>query len=423
MAANDLVSAPIDTRHVLSGAGVFDSAYSLGLAISDGNWVDISLSAAGVALDTADAVANPVAALLSAGCGWFIDHIDPVKTWFDETTGNAPVVAGLAQSWANIANHVDGQAEYLDAVLADLYESGEWVEAYRDFELAMIDQTKAAGALAGALGTGLSYATLLVQIVHDLVRDALSDIVAKIIVWVAELALSLGFGTPVVVAQVATTVAKWAGRLSDKVVALLRSFRELRGLLTKASRLLRKVSKNADEALNSVRKATHEAGDVLGHSGLRHANKWSDKADDVESAVKSLRKDVKQGFRHAEAGLGNARHFVTELGDDFVKHEQKQIADWLSGAKDYGLSDDALDAISGAMHKATSGQLRDVFQATSSVTRHAISDGVFTPAVAEKIARLVAGKASDADIAGVIIGFLGLGKDVHDVQGSEEHRN
>ena len=53
-----------------------------------------------------DAVAtaiDPLGTLIAWGVGWVLDHIDPLKSWLNDLTGDAGRVIGFAQTWANAA--------------------------------------------------------------------------------------------------------------------------------------------------------------------------------------------------------------------------------------------------------------------------------------------------------------------------------
>jgi hypothetical protein len=88
---------------------------------------------------------------------------------------------------------------------------------------------------AGAISYAVEGAGLLVGLVRGIVRDLIAQFVATLAArlpqWLAEEGLTLGLGTPVVIGQVATLVAKWVDKIQGFVRALLNSLRRLNGKL------------------------------------------------------------------------------------------------------------------------------------------------------------------------------------------------
>jgi hypothetical protein len=232
-----------------SGAGLLDSGSSLISALQGGSWVDAALAGVGLAMDVASAVMNPLGALFSAGIGWLLDHLEPLKGWLNELTGDSSLVAGGAQVWGRIAERL-GQASSdlqssIDSTLAGL--KSQALDAYRALagdagkHLAMVQQ------LSAAIGAGLSMAATLVQVVHDLVRDTIADVVG--------FALSLVVPTPNAIASVATKVAGLATKVGTKVTSLVSSFSKLNRLFHEVGELLAKLKAVFDKVAQGGRRA------------------------------------------------------------------------------------------------------------------------------------------------------------------------
>ncbi|MFE1646785.1 hypothetical protein ACFM35_14485 [Microbacterium sp. P01] len=249
MTDNPLVAAPIDTATPFSGAGLLDSGTQLAAAIDSGSWVEGGVAALGVALDTAATVMDPLGSLIGAGLGWLIDHFEPLKGWFNDLTGDAGEVAAFAQTWANIQAQLQASGDELTRVLADVDDlHGEAMDAYRRFQQDAAGHITGAASWAGAMSTGLSIASTIVQVVHDLVRDVISQLVGSAISWAAEAVFSLGLATPWIVSQVTTRVSSLAATVGSKVTTLIRSVKSLSKLLDELKVLL----SQADELFASV---------------------------------------------------------------------------------------------------------------------------------------------------------------------------
>ena len=98
------------------------------------------------------------------------------------------------------------------------------------------------GQLAGAISGGLTVASMIVRMVHDMVRDAISDVIGKLASKVAIGVLTAGLAAPWAVSSAVTEVSSWVTRLSKEVADTVLSAKNLKGLLSKANRLLDDVA-------------------------------------------------------------------------------------------------------------------------------------------------------------------------------------
>lgn len=233
MTANPLVAGPVDTSTAFGGAGLLDSVTQLSASLQSGDWLAAGLSGVGVALDTAAAVMDPFGSLIAAGLGWLMEHLEPLKGWLNDLTGDAGAVLGFAATWENIATAMNGAGDELNRVVtADLEAmSGASVVAYAAYANNLADRVRAGGGSASAMASALRTCSTVVQVVHDLVRDTLAQLVGSIISWAAELVLTVGLATPYVVSQVTTRVSSLAVRVGRSVTDLLTSAKSLKGLL------------------------------------------------------------------------------------------------------------------------------------------------------------------------------------------------
>lgn len=256
--ANPLVAAPVDTATPFSGAGLLDSGSQLVSAIESGDWAQGAMAGVGVALDTAATVIDPLGSLISAGLGWLIDHLEPLKGWFNDFTGDAGEVAAFGQTWANIQSQLQTSGQELSRIVGDVDElAGEAMDAYRRFQAESAQHINAAASWAGAMSTGLQIASTIVQIVHDLVRDVLSQLVGSIISWAAEAVFTLGLATPVIVGQVSTRVASLSAKVGKYVTDAISSCKSLSKLLDELTALLREAGTLFDGVL--------KGGDTVPH--------------------------------------------------------------------------------------------------------------------------------------------------------------
>ena len=130
--ANPLIEEKQDTATTYSGAGVVESIDGLCTALKSGSWLDAAVAGVGAAIDMAATVSDPLGSLIAAGLGWLMDHLEPLKGWLNDLTGDAGEVLAFSGTWKNIAGASDESSnELIRLVRADLEGmAGEAVTAY-----------------------------------------------------------------------------------------------------------------------------------------------------------------------------------------------------------------------------------------------------------------------------------------------------
>lgn len=264
MTGNPLVATAVDTASPLSGTGLLDDGSQLVHAIESGDWLAGGLSAFAVGVDTVAAVSDPLGSLIASGLGWLIDHLEPLKGWFDDLSGDAGQVEAFAGTWSNIQSQLTASSAELTRRVADLDSlAGEAIDAYRRFQADAAAHLSGAASWAGAMASGLRVASQVVQVVHDLVRDVLSQLVGSAISWAAEAVFSLGLATPWIIEQVSTRVASWVAKIGGKLTELLTACKKLAGLLGELHGLISKAGALFESALRKAAPAVRRtvAGD------------------------------------------------------------------------------------------------------------------------------------------------------------------
>ena len=192
---NPLTAGPVDDTSAVSGAFLLQDAEDVANAITSGDWGAGALAVASSALDTVGALLDPIGTLIANGLGWVLDHIEPLKSWFNDFTGDAAEVAAFSQTWTNVSNHLHAVGAEYQSSLRDVRElSGAAVDAYLAHAGGVINHLRGAGNWAGAVATGLQLASTLVRMVHDIVRDVISQLVGSAISMAVTTAATVGFG-------------------------------------------------------------------------------------------------------------------------------------------------------------------------------------------------------------------------------------
>jgi len=241
---NPLVASRVDTSTAFGGAGVLESVTDLCSSLESGSWVAVGLSGVGAALDVAATVIDPLGSLIGAGLGWLMEHLEPLKGWLNDLTGDAGAVLGFAGTWQNVADAMGAAGDELSRVVrADLEAmTGASIAAYAAYADGLADRIRATGGSASAIGGALKTCAMVVQVVHDLVRDTLASLVGSIISWAAEAVFTLGLATPVIVGQVSTRVSSLATKVGRSVTDVISSAKSLKNLLEALQDVLRRLA-------------------------------------------------------------------------------------------------------------------------------------------------------------------------------------
>ncbi|MGO3795870.1 MAG: hypothetical protein ACTJGR_01955 [Pauljensenia sp.] len=308
-ASDPLVAAPIDTATPFSGTRLLEDGAQLTTAITEGDWVSGSLAVFASGADLIAAALDPIGTAISMGVGWLLDHVDPLKSWLNELTGDAGAVAGGAATWAKVSAALQASADALmrslDSTLST--QQAETIRAYEQLQREHANHLSMASGLAGGISTGLTVASTLVQVVHDLVRDAIGDIVGKFASAALQEVLTLGLATPKIISDIVATVNKWVNRLGSKVDDLLRSFDNLSDLMKRVDRLLDRLRGVMDKLTAPSRRLT-EIAERSGHvTGKWLTPKYSDRLlrrlpSAKEEAIRLLDGDAARTFFSDELG-------------------------------------------------------------------------------------------------------------------------
>lgn len=237
-------------RSILSGAGILDSGSTTINALCSGNWVDAALSGVSTVLDAAATAADPLGSLLAAGIGWALDHLNPIKDWFNDVAGNPESVAAKGESWANIAGGMEPLAQsWQDSLDKIAWMSGDAISSYRAQADARITTLRRLKGSSEGAAQAMDLVAMVVSFVHSFLRDILSSLVGAILSWVAQTVLSLGTLIPWVCSQIATRIASVVGKCSRYVTALTKSG-------TKLASLLKALKGFGDDILRFLNKIT-----------------------------------------------------------------------------------------------------------------------------------------------------------------------
>ena len=303
---NELVAEVKESETVWSGSRLLEDGADLKEAFESKSWVAGGLATAATAADAAAAAIDPLGEALSAGVGWVIEHLSPLKDWLNELAGDSDAVTAAASTWTNIATKLNSCATDLDKVRSSRLAGQESlaVATFKTLQAGSASHLRMTGGVAGAISSGLTVASVIVRMVHDMVRDAISDVIGKLLSKASITVLTAGVAAPWAVSSIATDVSSWATRLAKEVTDVVTSARNLKGLLSKANRLLDDVGQ----------KFAGMVAMALGY-GSKHADnaaKGAKHADDAADAAKGAKHaddaaDAAKGAKHADDAADAAK--------------------------------------------------------------------------------------------------------------------
>ena len=267
------LEAPEHTRSIdyttpTEGLGFIDEIVGAADDIRNGDIVSLVQSAQGLYDEIGGLVADPVGYIGGMVVEWIMQHVEPLKGWINQLTGDSGQVYGMSASWDSISSSLASIASELDSGSYSAMSSmrGEAVRAYLERQAIVVSAINAISDASSAFGAALSKVADSVDNIHDAVVGAISDIIVTCFEVVAEVVLSLGTAAPVAAEQVASKVAKWVGRIEpimEMLTYALEALQAIFAVLTSAgSDLTRGVEKIGEQC-------QAPGGGCCGEGGMR----------------------------------------------------------------------------------------------------------------------------------------------------------
>ncbi|MGW5747051.1 hypothetical protein [Amycolatopsis sp. NPDC003861] len=236
------------------GIGIAESSMDAFNGIKDGDWVSGGLGVLSLAGEIAGAAIDPFGYLMSSVASFLMEHVQPLKDMLDSVAGNPPVIQSYADTWGNVSKALGERKTDFDNAVKNGTTgwTGAGADAYRAFAAEHSDALSGAATVAGAISTVTMIMGQVVSFVRETVRQLIADLVGKLIAWVMEEVFSLGFGTPVVVAQASAAIAKWGKKIGELLKKLTDTIRKVSPLLSKLVDLFEKIAKVFGKVLGKV---------------------------------------------------------------------------------------------------------------------------------------------------------------------------
>ena len=222
----------IDNTTPTEGLAVFDTLYNAAQDLRSGDVTNLVDSARGLVEEAGNLMLDPVGGIAGSVVEWIMQHVDPLKTWINQLTGDSGQVYGMSASWDSISSSLASIAEELENAAASDFADmhGEAVRAYQERQAVVYSAINGVSEASGAFGEALSKVADSVDKIHDAVVSAIADIVVTCFEVVAEEICSFGLATPVAAAQVAGKTSKWVGRIEPILEVLVNALQAIEAI-------------------------------------------------------------------------------------------------------------------------------------------------------------------------------------------------
>ena len=219
----------IDNTTPTEGLVILDTLYNAAQDLRSGDVNNLVDSAQGLLEEAGNLALDPVGTIAGSVVEWIMQHVDPLKSWVNQLTGDSGQVYGMSASWDSISSSLASIAEELESATTNDFAdmTGESVRAYGERQAVVYSAINGVSEASGAFGEALSKVADSVDSIHDAVVSAISDIVVTCFEVVAEEILSFGLATPVAEAQVAGKTSKWVNRIEPVLEVLMNALQAI----------------------------------------------------------------------------------------------------------------------------------------------------------------------------------------------------
>ena len=222
----------IDYTTPTEGLAVFDTLYNAAQDLRSGDVTNLVDSAQGLVEEVGNLVLDPVGGIAGSVVEWILQHVDPLKSWVNQLTGDSGQVYGMSASWDSISSSLASIAEELESAassdFADMH--GEAVGAYQERQAVVYSAINGVSEASGAFGEALSKVADSVDNIHDSVVSAIADIVVTCFEVAAEEICTLGLATPAAAAQVTSKTSKWVNRIEPVLEVLMSALQAIEAI-------------------------------------------------------------------------------------------------------------------------------------------------------------------------------------------------
>lgn len=232
-----------------AGVALWTDADAIVKEIESGDDFELVLEWVTGTLDALGLVIDPFGALISAGVGWLLEHVKPLKLMLDLTAGEPTIIQAKSDTWGNVSVALkDAAAEYDMSVGPQTAEwSGKAADAYRNWSkkaAALVDTT---GKCAEGMAALIKMAGIAAATLRTFLRNIIATLVGKLVDWALELLATRGAASPVVMEQALVEIARTIARAVRAIKALFKVIKQIMTALDRVNTVSKGLLKMAAE--------------------------------------------------------------------------------------------------------------------------------------------------------------------------------
>lgn len=259
------------------------------------------------ASDAGSVLSDPLNALISAGLGFLMDVITPLRDELQKVTGDPDALDSGKEAFDELSKDIGKLADELEQITQSGFQnwSGDGKDAAAKRVQTFVKGVRGTANNAANVAQLLEISGTLMEAAYDLVMSIIADVIEWLIVtWVAALAAEIPtFGASTAAAGAATTgeVAVGSANAAEKV-------EQTTSLIGRITNIIRKIMSELKK-LKDAEKVLREGKSLKGVKDVKSAGKAADEAKKAEKAAKAT-KDTGLLGKAKDWGTGKAKEFV-----------------------------------------------------------------------------------------------------------------
>jgi hypothetical protein len=269
--------------------------------------------------DAGSVLEDPLNSLISAGLGFLMDWLTPLRDALETVTGHPDALDHGKEAFDEIGKDLANLADELHKITQSGFQdwSGQAKDAATQKVQTFVQGVQGTANNAEDISQLLGLSGTLMEAAYGLVVSIIADVIEWLIVtWVAALAAeipSCGASTAVAGAATAGEVSVGAANAAEKVDQATTLVERITSIFQKIMSELKEL-KDAGKAVNGARKALKEGKNLKDIKDVKGAKQIADDVEKTEKAAKNAK--VASGEAKPDSLLDKAKNFPPEASPE-----------------------------------------------------------------------------------------------------------
>jgi hypothetical protein len=283
--------------------------------------------------DAATVLQDPLNALISAGLGFLMDMIAPLRNELEKVTGNPDALDKGKEAFGDLGKDIAKLADELSQITQSGFQnwSGAAKNAATQKVQTFVQGVRGTANNAEDISQLLAVSGTLMEAAYNLVMGIIADLIEWLIVtWVAALAAEIptcGGSTAAAGAATAAEVGVEGANAAEKVEQATTLVEKITSIFSKIMSELKKL-KDAGKAVKDGEKALREGKNLKGIEDVKSAEGAAKEAEGAEKAAKEG-KDASAAAKD-QSVLDKAKNVgqkkLQDFKDDHWNHPKQDLA-------------------------------------------------------------------------------------------------